>query len=107
VLAECDLDGLAPGWQDMIWTGLPSGSWMRSGQAGSRISGANRDGLSLYWLDTIWTGQAGWTYSGCDLDGLGLECLQTIEMGGRASSLLAGHSQDRLALGQLIMIWTD
>jgi hypothetical protein len=60
-LAGCDLDGLAPGWLDMIWTGSPSGSWTRSGQAASRMSGTDRDGLALYWLDTIWTGSAGWT----------------------------------------------
>ena len=40
------------------------------------------------------------------MDGLALEFLETIETGGRASSLLAGHGQDRLALGQLNMIWT-
>jgi len=60
MLVGCDLGGLASGWLDMIWTGLPSGSWMRSGQAGSRMSGADRDGLALYWLDTIWMGSAGW-----------------------------------------------
>jgi hypothetical protein len=48
-------------WLDVIWTGWPSGSWTQSGQAGSRISGADRDGLALDWLDTIWAGSAAWT----------------------------------------------
>jgi len=105
-LAGCNLNWLAPGWLDMIWMGSPSGSWTRSRQAGSRMSGADRDRLALDWLDTIWTGSAGWTESGCNLDWLALEFLETIEMGGRASSQLARHGQDRLALGQLNMIWT-
>jgi len=75
VLAGCDLDGLAPGWLDMIWTGSPSGSWMQSGQAGSQMYGADRDGHVLYWLDTICTGSAHWTLSGRDLEGLALEYL--------------------------------
>jgi hypothetical protein len=102
-LAGCDLDGLAASCLDMNWMGSPSRSWM---QAGFQMPGADQDGLAFYWVDTIGMGMVGWMWSGCDLDWLPCQCLETIERGGWAISLLAGHGQDRLALGQLNMIWT-
>ena len=86
---------------------LSTTGWIQSGRVW--LAGRDLDGLALEFLETIETG-------GCALDRLAICGLETIEMGrlsacwirfGRASCLLAGHGQDRLALGQLEMIWVS
>jgi len=70
------------------------------------------------WLEVIWMNWISnfWRRSrrGGALDRLPICRLEAFEMGrpsacwvrfGLASSLLAGHGQDRMAVGQLEMIW--
>jgi hypothetical protein len=69
------------------------------------MSGADGEEIARYWPDTIWTGSAGCTWAECNPHRLAVESLETFEMVGRTSSLLAGYDHDRLALGQLNMMW--
>jgi hypothetical protein len=90
---------------EQIETVLLSTGWIEFGWV--RLARRDLDGLMLEFLETIETG-------GCAPDRLAICRLETIKMGylsarwirfGRASSLLAKHGQDRLALVQREMIW--
>jgi len=93
-LAGCDLDGLAPGWLDMIWTGLPvvgrdldrlaveclepietgllSTGWIQFGRI--RLAGRDLDVIWTGWLSNIWRRSR-------RVDGLALCWLDMVKIG--------------------------